>query len=58
MFIFICILDKNQKVAQKCVTNLLHTCGGPGVFLSYYISCLDEETPQAPSPVCNELVAQ
>ena len=53
-----CILDKNKKLAQKCAANLLHTWVGPGVFLFYYISCLDVERPPAPSPVCNKLVAQ
>ena len=53
-----CILDKKEKLAQKCATNLLHTLGRPGVFLLYDISCLDVERPPAPSPVCNKLVAQ
>ena len=53
-----CILDKKEKLAQKCATNLLHTWGRPGVFLFYDIFCLDVERPPAPSPVCNKLVAQ
>ena len=51
-------LRSNLKVAQKCATNLLHTWVGPGVFLFYDIYYSDVERPPAPSPVCNELVAQ
>ena len=40
--------QKNKKLAQKCATNLLNTCGGPGVFLFYDICSLDVVRPPTP----------
>ena len=48
------------KVSPKVCNQLVAQLGGGGseVFLFYEIYCSDEERTPAPSPVCNELVAQ